>query len=191
MPWSQVAAPTNEDWTWLSDHRNKAFEMVLPLRLDAGEIVAYRSYRDLYQSVPESHFTIAVIRDPGARGDRLTATLTLPSAGSIQDQLLKLHMADRTAAFETLVPRVVVNRQTFTEESCPALRPRVKALSRARIDIPDPNTIVIHPVVHDIVVDTPTGRIKAHLVNGRDLMVRWSVDTLKALKACGTAGKSR
>lgn len=184
---SQVAAPTEEDWTWLNDHRDKAFDALMPLRTDNGEIVAYRSYRSLYQDVLESHFSIAIVRDSGPRGDRLTATLTLPANGSIQNQLLKMHMADRKAPVETLLARVIVDRRSLTEENCPALRSRVKALSRTRIDIPDPNTLVLHPEVHTITVDMLMGQINARLMDSRNSMVRWAVDTLKALRACHTA----
>ncbi len=85
------AEPQQDDWDWLSAHRMEAFEALMPLEGQDSALVTFRSYRDLYQDVPEQYFRIT---QPTLGS--LSATVVMPIGSSVQQQLLDLHMQDRT-----------------------------------------------------------------------------------------------
>jgi hypothetical protein len=181
---SQSAPPSEADWDWLNEHRQPAFDALMPLATDAPQLVAYRRYRDLYIDVPEAHFTIGSRDAPAGTEQTLRAVLTLPTVESIQQQLLRLHMSDRTLPLDILLPRVKIQRRTIEEEQCPSIRARLNALVKVRVSVPHPNVIVLHPVVHHLIITTGEGRIDARLLDSADPAVRWASDTLKTLADC-------
>jgi hypothetical protein len=184
MAVSQAVKPSDTDWAWLDEQREKAFDAVMPVAPVARQLVAYRSYRDLYQDVLESHFTIDVAEGPPFNTERLTAAVTEPATTSIQQQLLRLHMGDPQAPLERLLPRVTVRRLTMSEDRCPSIRSRLNALPRASMRMPNRNVISLHPFVHRIVIDSGRVRVDATLVDSNDSVVRWAAETLKALQGC-------
>jgi hypothetical protein len=180
---SQSTSPSDADWAWLDEHRNRALEALMPIVPAPGQLVAYRHYRDLYQDVPEAHFMIGIAEGPVGAA-KLRAAVTLPTSGSIQQQLLQLHMSNRELALDALLPRVTIRRQAIVEDRCPAIRSRMNALAKAKIGLPDPNIITLHPTVHHIVIETGGVQIDARLIDSNDSVVRWAGDTLKALQGC-------
>jgi hypothetical protein len=181
---SQSTTPSDADWDWLNEHRERAFDALMPIAPAPGQLVAYRRYRDLYQDVPEVHFAIATAEGPVSGRAKLRAVVTLPTSGSIQQQLLQLHMTNRELSLDALLPRVTIQRQTIVEDRCPAIRSRMNALAKAKIALPDPNIITLHPTIHRLVIETSGAQIDATLVDSNDSVVRWATDTLKAFQAC-------
>jgi hypothetical protein len=51
---SQGPAPSDADWRWLGESGEVAFDRLMPLASNPKQLVAYRSYRDLYQRVQDS-----------------------------------------------------------------------------------------------------------------------------------------
>ena len=184
---TQTPAPTKADWTWLDQHRERALEAFMPVAASARQLVAYRSYRDLYQDEHEAYFAIDVVDGPVARPVRLSATLVVPIAKSIQEQLLELHMSDRQATLESLLPRVNVRRRVIANDRCPALRARVEALFGASFSSLEPDVIVLHPMMHRIVIANGSEHVDATLIDPENSAVRWAVGTLEAIQACDAA----
>ena len=157
----------------------------MPIAPAPGQLVAYRRYRDLYQDVPEAHFAIAIGGERTASGPpKLRAVVTSPTSGSIQQQLLQLHMTNRDLSLDALLARVMIQRQTIVEDRCPSIRSRMNALAKAQIALPDPNIITLHPTVHRFVIETGGAQIDARFMDSNDPVVRWAADTLKAFQAC-------
>jgi hypothetical protein len=181
---SQSPAPSDADWAWLDEHRERAFDALMPIAPAPGQLVAYRRFRDLYQDVLEAHFAIAIGERTASGPPKLRAVVTSPTSGSIQQQLLQLHMTNRDLSLDALLPRVMIQRQTIVEDGCPSIRSRMNALAKAKIALPDPNVITLHPTVHRFVIETGGAQIDARLTDSNDSIVRWAADTLKAFQGC-------
>ena len=180
----QSPAPSEADWNWLEKFREAAFDVLMPIKMSPSDLVAYRSYRDLYQTIEERHFRIA---GGYLSSDSLTATVVVPVGRSIQQQLLGLHMRDPKAPFESLVSQVTVRWLVLTENKCAAIRTRLDALSKVSISLPERDVIFLHPFVHRIVLDLPGAQIDARTFDEDNPLVRWAVETTDALLACAAS----
>ena len=178
----QAPAPSDADWEWLNNHRDEAFDRLIPIRSAPGQFVAYRSYRDLYVDEPELHFSLRFVGGPPLRLRTVVATTALPIGRSVQQQLLELHMREREASLDTLLPRISIRRETLTESQCPVLKSRVVALTRTSIAIPKQIVIRLHPFQHRLVIDLQGVRIDATLDDPESAIVRWAVATSNALR---------
>ena len=156
----------------------------MPVESRPRQVVAYRSYRDLYQDEYETYFQIGLADGPLYTVQKLRATLIVPVTRSLQQQLLELHKSDQQATLESFLPRVNLKRLDVTEDRCPRLRARVDALSRVSIVLLKPNVIAVHPVMHRIVIDIGSEHVDATVNSGESAVVRWAVDTMKAMQAC-------
>lgn len=181
---SQSPAPSDADWAWLNEHRERAFDALMPIASAPGQLVAYRRYRDLYQDVPEAHFAIGFAEGPVSSPAKLRAVVTSPTSSSIQQQLLQLHMTNRDLSLDALLPRVVIQRKTIVEDRCQSIRSRMNALARAKIALPGHNSIWLHPTVRRFVIGTAGVQIDARLHDSNDSVVRWAADSLKAFQGC-------
>ena len=76
--------PTSEDWDWLSEHRFIAFDSFMPLEFQGEAPVVFRTYRALYQDVPERYFRLV----RGAEHS-LSVVVIRPVGESVQQQLLR------------------------------------------------------------------------------------------------------
>jgi hypothetical protein len=172
--------PTQDDWRWLDEHRNTAFEALMPVTGGESSLVVYRSYRDLYQDVPEAYFSIR-------QGPTLEALVVVPVGASVQQQLLNLRMADRSASFESVLTGVRVNRLKMKAPTCPAIQQQLKRLGKLRFSVPDLDLIILHPDVHRVVVDVGGGTVDAVLHQDEHPLVKWCLETLRALQQCAAA----
>lgn len=189
----QARGPSQADWDWLNSHRTEAFDRLMPVASAPRQFVAYRSYRDLYQDVPESFFSISFADGPTLSLEKVLATTTVPVGRSVQQQLLDFHMGDREASLETLLRRVAIQRTTVTGSQCPVLKSRVDALLRTSFAIPKQNGIRLHGFQHRIVIDLEGIHMDATLDDPESVVIQWAVATSKALKKCnsGTASLRR
>ena len=178
----QAPNPSLDDWRWLDQFREAAFDELMPVR--AKPLIAYRSFRDLYQDVQERYFTIDYGEGLGFDKDRLVATVVVPTGQSIQQQLLNLHMKDRQASFDSLIGLVAVRRYALNVQKCPAVRIRLDALSKVAISLPERDTFSLHPVLHRVVIDFGVTRVDATIENDDNPLVRWATETTDALLAC-------
>jgi hypothetical protein len=180
----QARGPLQADWDWLNSHRTDAFDRLMPVASAPRQFVAYRSYRDLYQDVPESHFSISFADGPTLSLAKVLATTTVPVGRSVQQQLLDMHMGDREASLETLLPRVAIQRAAITELQCPTLKSRVDALLRTSIAIPKQSVIRLHGFQHRIVIDLGGIQVDATLDDAENDVIQWAVGTSNALRKC-------
>ena len=173
--------PAATDWDWLLQHRDKAFDALMPL--DPPALVSYRSYGSVPQTV-ERYFSISY--GPGTGYDRndLQATVVLPIDGSIQEQLLKLHMKDRAAAFESVLSRVSVRRVLIRAPACRAIIERIDSLPPVHIQVEERDVGYVHPSVHRIMIGVAGGTMEATLKDDAHPLVRWGIQTFDALLAC-------
>jgi hypothetical protein len=148
----QVPEPTDADWRWLQEHRERAFEALMPLAASSRPLVAYRSHRDLYQDVHEQYFAIGWHGEGAFDRDRLEATVVVPITRSIQQQLLDTHRRDRLVPFESILAGIALRRVTIVARDCPVMRDRMDRLEKASLTVPDRGVIFMHPVVHRIVI---------------------------------------
>ena len=170
--------PTDQDWEWLNGARELAFERFMPLSEDPQAWVTYRSYRDLYQDVPERYLTIRGL------GAGLEALLVQPVDASIQQQLLVLHIADRDATLPALLAKVKVRRRRFIASTCPAVQRQLDTLSKLKLPLPEREIIIIHPMVHSLLIDFGGGKLDARLLDDEHPAVRWASETIQRLERC-------
>jgi hypothetical protein len=147
-------------------------------------LVVYRSYRDFYQEVPEAYFRLELAPSSSPGKDIFLASLVAPEGSSIQQQLLTLHRASPRASLKVLLARVAVQRVVVDSQRCSAIRSRVEALSDLSIQIPALNVIELHPFVHRIVVDVDGAHVDATLHDTDAPVVRWALETAKAIQDC-------
>jgi hypothetical protein len=171
------------DLRWLDTWREAALDALMPVKARNGQTIAYRRYRDLYQGAHEVSFSVALGERP--QGHATAATLVEPAGRSIQDQLLRLHAADREAALQTLLPKVTL-RRTLVERSCPALDAQLRAVPRIIPAVPITNATVLHPVIHRIVITTTLIDADATVLDPKSPVARWADRTIAAIRACGT-----
>ena len=182
----QVAPPSEVDWRWLDEHRGAALEAFMPTRQGARAIVTYRSYRDLYHDAEERYFSIGFAPGASFNRDRLEATVVVPTGGSVQQQILDLHMRDRLGSLEALLPRITVRRLLLNADRCTAIRVRMDALSKTAISLPERDTVFLHPFVHHFSIALAGAKVDATLYDDENPLVLWARDTLSALLACGS-----
>ena len=73
---SQSPAPSDPDWAWRDEHRERAFDALMPIVPAPGQLVAYRRYRDVDQDVPEAHFAIGIGERPASGSANLREVVT-------------------------------------------------------------------------------------------------------------------
>ena len=182
----QPATPSDADWEWLDKNRAEAFEALMPVASRSLQIVAYRTYRDLYHTVHESHFAINYV--PTSKGmpvvRKVIATMSAPKGSSVQEQLLNLHMSNRRATLPTLLRRVSMERFTITEDKCPALRTQFDAFYKVSLGFSDPNVFTLHPTMHQFVINTGAEEINATITDSESAAARWATETAAALRKC-------
>ncbi len=175
--------PAASDWDWLLQHTEKAFDALMPLDPPALRLVSYRSYESLPETV-ERYFSIGFGPGTGYDRDDLQATVVLPIDGSIQRQLLELHMKDRAAAFESVLSRVSLRRVAIRAPACRAVIERIDSLPTVRMQVEEQDVVYIHPFVHRIVIGVAGGTIEATLRDEAHPLVRWAIQTFDLLLAC-------
>jgi hypothetical protein len=175
------------DWRWLDTWREAALDALMPVKARSGQTIAYRRYRDLYQSAHEMSFSVTLGERP--QGHATAATLVEPAGRSIQDQLLRLHAADREATLQALLPKVTL-RHTVVERSCPALDAQLHSVPRVIPTVPNTSTITLHPVIHRLVINTTLLDVDATVLDPKSPVARWADRTIAAIRACGTVAPS-
>jgi hypothetical protein len=180
----QAPASSPDDWDWLNESRQPAFDRLFPVSTNPELLLAYRSYRDLYQDVPERYLRIERSSDPGGTGDAFVATVVVPVGRSVQQQLLDLHRSRPKDSLGTLLAQVRVQRATAHSRACGGLKASLDALSTQSIAIPKRNLIVLHPNLHRFVIDLATAQMDVTLTDDRAPLVRWAITTIAAVRRC-------
>ena len=147
-------------------------------------IATYRSFRDSYPEVKERYFSISYATGDSTDRSRLKAIVVIPTGGSIQQQLLDLHMRSRRADLNDLLPRLTVRRVLLDEKQCPAIRVRLDALSNTTILLPDRSKFVLHPFLHEFSIEMPMLALHATFTDEVNPLVLWGKETVDALLAC-------
>ena len=182
---SRSPSPTQADLDWVEQRLGAARDRLMPLRgREDRQFVAYRTSRDQFMATAESHFAITFPQG----SESLEAVVTTLVGGSIRNQLLKLHVADRDASLDTLLFQVNAPRAKF-DAGCPTLKIQADALLIVPIDLlpVKRNFIPMHPTVHRIVLDLNGTHLDAGFDGPEKPLVRWALDTLEALNKCTAA----
>jgi hypothetical protein len=176
--------PTDADWDWFGRFRDPALDQLMPMK-DARTLVAYRSHHDLLYGVEERYFSIRFDHGGAFDPNKLAATVVVPTGSSIQKQLLALHMADRSASFEAVLPKITVRRVTVQTSTCGALPTRMDSLANVRIGLQRRDRIYLpmHRVWHHVVVDF-SDRIDVMLGDPESALARWATSTMDMLFKC-------
>ena len=180
----QTPVRSPDDWDWLSESRQLAFDKLFPVTTHPGQLLAYRSYRDLYQDVPERYLRIERSSVPDTTGDAFLATVVVPIGRSVQQQLLDLHRSRPDDSLEALLTEVRVQRATAHSPACGGLKASLDVLSTQGIAIPTRHLIVLHPDVHRFVIDLPSADIDVTLTDNRAALVRWATKAIAAVRRC-------
>jgi hypothetical protein len=160
----------------------------MPLDAEGPLSVTFRSYRDLYHDVHECYFQINF--DPFG-GDNASAVLVRPVGRSIQEQLLRLHMDERSATIEEVTTELRIDRDVLSEGECPALREHLDALSNVEFSAPTRDIVVLHPTVYRIEIDFGAGTVDVSLVEDDHPLVQWAIGTHAALEQCAGRASHR
>jgi hypothetical protein len=180
----QTLTPTEADWDWLNANRETALEAVMPLHPPSRPMIAYRSYRDLYQDALERYFTIDLVGGSKPGQQAVTATIVVPVGKSIQQQILEAHMRDRRQPPSSVIAGIRVRQVTVSEAECSAMKGRLSGIPALRLVPELMDRIFLHPVVHRIVTDQYGVAVDVRVIDPDHPLVRWVLETHEALLAC-------
>jgi hypothetical protein len=179
----EVAQPTDADWAWLDQARQPAFESLMPVAVTPDLALTYFSYRDLSHKELEAYFSIRWI--PGDPSP--VAYLVRPVGASVQNQLLEMHMRDRSATVAELVSRVRVTRTQVSGSSCGAVRRTVEAMLRLPPPEPEQELLVLHPRIYRIIQVRGGRTIDVSLVDDYHPLVVWATKSMEESQKCSAA----
>ena len=181
--WAQ--APNRDaNEAWFVGIADQVYETLMPMKSDAGLLVAYRAYDSPALDATERYFAVRVREGYGYDRDKLVGTLVRSRGRSIESQMLTLRANDTQAPVSVLLSRLTLQRGEFYVEDCPALRTQMNALSRVRISVPERDRFAIHPVKHRVVLGLFNLRMDATLLEQTDPLVQWAVRTSEMFSAC-------
>lgn len=186
----QSSAPSQADVDWMTQHYPQTLNELLPLKSDV--LVSYRSHRDLYTDILEYSFLI----QHGARTSDnshkrfLSAEVRIADGVSIYDQMMKMHRADGSETEQSMRPKIKVKTWNLTEQTCPPIQASFVKLHKLKFKAPAPDTIVLHPLIHEFYIGGGAGKAQAEIQTSTHPLVRWAVETRKELDACIAAGKA-
>jgi len=187
---SSSLAPSQADLDWMSQHYPQMLDDLLPLKSDV--FVSYRAHRDQYTDVPEYSFLIW--REPSKNGygrkQFLSAQIRMADGASIYDQMMKMHRADGSETPQTMRAKIKIKSQQLTEQACPAIQARFAELHKLKFKVPEVDTTVLHPLIHEFHIGGGAGRMQLEIHTSDHALVEWAVGTRKALDACIAAGKA-
>src|SRR6185312_9489475 len=109
---------------------------------------------------------------------------------SIYDQMMKMHRADAAETWESMRTTIKMKTWQLTEQACPAIQARFAKLHKLNFKVPEPDTAVLHPLVHEFHVGGGAGKMQVEIHKSDHPLVEWAVGTRKALDACVEAGKA-
>jgi hypothetical protein len=181
-----------EDWHWLDLAWNQAVDSMMPV--NTNSLVTFRSRAGILSYAPDSqatdlerYFDIREILPGGLPPWTLVATVVAPLGRSFQEQLMTLHLDSPNAAPKKVQLDLSVLRSEITENECPELRVCIKKLAKVRVHVPRLNAIALDAGEKEIHVRTGMGEIDAHLVDNKEPLVRWAVETFDILRKCAIA----
>jgi hypothetical protein len=178
-----VHEPSADDLSWVGQNRPRALDALMPMR-STGFCVAYRRYRDVNPDGMEQYFLIRFAEPAPFSPDRYSATVVTPVSRSIQRQLLDLHIKDRKASLESLLPLVAVRRQAVDSTACRNVKQQMDRLGSVDIRVHDKNRLFGDPFLHRLVVQWSEGEMDVTLYDEQHALARWASETMEALSAC-------
>lgn len=188
---SSSLAPSQADVDWMSQHYAETLNELLPLKSDA--FVSYRSHPGQFTDIPE--YSLLIWRDPSKNGYGhklfLSAEIRLAEGASIYDQMMKMHRLHGSATEQSMRAKIRVSTWQFTEQTCPAIQARFAKLQKLKFKVPEVDTVVLHPFIHEFYIGGGAGSMRVEIQISTHPLVEWAVGTRKALDACIAAGKTK
>jgi thiol-disulfide isomerase/thioredoxin len=185
-PLVQNSGPSDDDWDWVNKNYGGILNEFVPMKAEGGLYLSYRSHRDLYTDVLEYGFLLGYeLREnkPGLQ-EFLTAHVRLADGVSIYDQLMKMHRDKPNESAETIRHKVTVKKWSLSEKTCPAIQEQFRKFQNLSIRVPEFDSIVLHPMVHQFHVEAGLGTMDLELDDSEHSLVLWALETRKALDSC-------
>jgi len=184
----QTSAPSQDDLDWVNQYYPQTLNALLPLKSDA--FVSYRSHRGQYPDILEYSFVIRqASKDGNAHKPFIVAEIRMADGISIYDQIMKMHRADGSETEQSMREKIKVKTWQLTEQTCPAIQTRFAKLHNLKFKAPEPDTIVLHPLIHEFYIGGGAGKMQLEIHKSDHALVKWAAETRKALDACIAAGK--
>jgi hypothetical protein len=186
-----LLSQTEAERDWANLHFAQVLDTVMPLQRTASIYIVYRAHRDLHTEVPEYWFLIGT--DPNEKGyglhPYLSAHIRAADTSSIYDQLVRMHRSDAKEDASSIAKKVRLKAWDWNEANCPAITDELEKLKDLQSKLPDltANTIVLHPMNHEFHLQAATGDANLVLWDDEHPLVKWALDTRRALDKCAQA----
>lgn len=181
-----AAARIDTDSSWMIQNYGPALDALMPVRERVGMHVSYRSHHDLYMNVIEYSFVLGYDRNPEGLGLQrdLSAHVKMADAISIFDQMLKLHTDNPQEEASSIQQKVRLKAWDLTERTCPAIKTQFREFQAVRFGPPRFDVVIVDPLIREFTIQTGAGDMYLSLVDDRDPLVAWGLQTRRALEMC-------
>jgi hypothetical protein len=183
-PFPQDSKQHDDARGWFLKVQQQAYDMVMPM--DVPDLVVV--YRGSHESVPatfERYLAIQRIRVLGLTSpNALEATVIMPVARSVQQQSVALREANPSGSLDSLLPKLVLKRQTLDGGICKAIGDQVRRLSDIQLSIPRPDRIILDAPVHRFAIHLGSLKMSAEIEGDTSSVVAWAARTHELLLGC-------
>jgi hypothetical protein len=186
----RVESQTEADWDWTNKEFGPILDTLMPPEAIGGLYLTYRSHKDYVTSVPEYWFRIGYEfneKQGYGRQNFYTAHVRIANPNSIYDQLMALHRNDpATQEASGFKSRIKLRSYDLTEMSCPAIKTQMDKFAELQTKMPDLNggVITIHPTIHAFYAQGGEGDMRIVLTDEGHPLVKWALQTRRALEDC-------
>ena len=194
-------AQNDNDWRWMNEHYHDILKDILPNKVGMGWTVGVRSYREEYGYELEYSCAFGKNGPRGTQRENLDVLIRMADAERLYDQILRLHLRNRSMSIKRIEARLKIREWHLTEQSCPAIRsayedfytlslPTLTAEERREREENRIN-IIVHPVTYDIraVISGGDLQISFWAADQDHPFLRWARKTRATLDRCIQEGK--
>jgi hypothetical protein len=181
-----IAEVRDSDRDWVARHRTEALDVLMPVNTVAGHLpggtaVNYLGHRGANLDVEEYLW----IRINDQRS--VHAMVVVPIGGSVQKQLLQLHVANRGASVAELLPKIRLSRTEVSGNTCAAVEQSVRNLSTLIASQRGGRIVRASAHLYRVAWNTPNADQDMVLDDADDPAVRWAKQSLEAIRSCGAS----
>jgi hypothetical protein len=186
-------AQEQQDWEWVEDHYKSVLDELLPLQT-TGFYLGYRSSGD----VENPHLEYSFVFRKTIQDNYITVTVRQADSTPLIDQMVALHIKNRTESIENLIKQLKVKEYLLSERTCPVVRKQYDEFYKQSLQMYSREdreleaqgliTIRLHPVGHEFEAHISGGVMRLDIDDKKHPFVRWADKTRVALEACKAAG---
>jgi len=182
-PFPQDSKQHDDAIGWFLKVQQQAYDKVMPMDVP-DLVVAYRGSHEIVANI-ERYFAIQRIRVEGRTfPEFLEATVVIPVGHSVHQQLVALREANPTGSLDSLLPKLVLKRQTLDGGICKAIGDQVRRLSDIQLSIPRPDRIILDAPVHRFAIHLGSLKMSAEIEGDTSSAVAWAARTHELLLGC-------